>query len=125
MAVFAAVLGVMSLGEKMQPVNQIRKISSGWYYYDNGKDINKIISNPAFKKYYGTFDQSYKLKTTPKGYAKDHADIDLLKLNSFIVVHKFTDAQVMKKDFPKQLAKGAKIMKPFLDFLNTAIHVTG
>ena len=29
MAVFAAVLGVMSLGEKMQPVNQIRKISSG------------------------------------------------------------------------------------------------
>ena len=28
MAVFAAVLGVMSLGEKMQPVNQIRKISS-------------------------------------------------------------------------------------------------
>lgn len=37
MAVFAAVLGVMSLGEKMQPVNQIRKISSGWYYYDNGK----------------------------------------------------------------------------------------
>lgn len=38
MAVFAAVLGVMSLGEKMQPVNQIRKISSGWYYYDNGKE---------------------------------------------------------------------------------------
>ena len=37
MAVFAAVLGVMSLGEKMQPVNQIRKISSGWYYYENGK----------------------------------------------------------------------------------------
>ena len=37
MAVFAAVLGVMSLGEKMQPVNQIMKISSGWYYYDNGK----------------------------------------------------------------------------------------
>ena len=35
MAVFAAVLGVMSLGEKMQPVNQIRKISSGWYYYSH------------------------------------------------------------------------------------------
>ena len=31
MAVFATVLGVMSLGEKMQPVNQIRKISSDWY----------------------------------------------------------------------------------------------
>ena len=35
MAVFAAVLGVMSLGEKMQPVNQIRKIPSGRSYHDN------------------------------------------------------------------------------------------
>ena len=43
MAVFAAVLGVMSLGEKMQPVNQIRKISSGWYYYDNGKRTEVIL----------------------------------------------------------------------------------
>ena len=89
----------------------------------NGKDIRAILKKKDFKSYYGELDQSYALKTSPKGYAKDHVDIDLLKLNSYIVIHKFTDAQVMKKDFPKQLAKGAKIMKPFLDFLNTAIHV--
>ena len=37
LTVFAAVLGVMALGEKVQPVNEIHQMSSGWYYFDNGK----------------------------------------------------------------------------------------
>lgn len=37
LAVFAAVLGIMALGEKIQPVNEIRPLSSGWYYFENGK----------------------------------------------------------------------------------------
>ena len=37
LAVFAAILGIMGLIEKEQPVNEIRELSSGWYYFDNGK----------------------------------------------------------------------------------------
>ena len=37
LAVFAAVLGIMALGEKWQPVNEIRQLSSGWYYFDDGR----------------------------------------------------------------------------------------
>lgn len=37
LAVFAAVMGIMALGEKEQPVNEIKPLSSGWYYFDNGK----------------------------------------------------------------------------------------
>ena len=37
LAVFAAVLGVMALGEKLQPVNEIREMATGWYYFENGK----------------------------------------------------------------------------------------
>lgn len=37
LVVFAAVLGIMALGEKQQPVDEIRQLSSGWYYFDNGK----------------------------------------------------------------------------------------
>lgn len=108
-------------GMWMPPTDQIKMIRQEIDY--NGKDIRSILKKKDFKAYYGGLDKEYALKSSPKGYPKDHPDIDLLKLNSYIVFHKFTDAQVMKKDFPKQLAKGAKIMKPFLDFLNTAIHV--
>jgi uncharacterized protein (TIGR02453 family) len=87
----------------------------------NGKDFHKIIDNAAFKKYYGTLDPSYALKTTPKGYDKDHPDIQYLKLTSFIVWHSFSDKDVQSKSFVKELGKAAKLMKPFNDFLNQAI----
>lgn len=103
----------------MPPGDQIKKIRQEIDY--NGKKINKIISQKDFKKYYGKLDEEYKLKTTPKGYDKDHTDIELLRLNSFIVWHKYTDKEISTNNFVKELAKGSKIMKPFLDFLNTAI----
>jgi uncharacterized protein (TIGR02453 family) len=87
----------------------------------NGKQFHKIIGNKDFKKYFGELDKSYQLKTTPKGYDKDHPDIELLRLNSFIVWHQFNDKNVLSKNFVKEIGKGAKIMKPFLDFLNQAM----
>ena len=104
----------------MPPGDSIKKIRQEIDY--NGKQINKIISQKDFKKYFGELDASYKLKTTPKGYDKDHPDIELLRLNSFIVWHKFNDKEITSKNFSKEILKGAKIMKPFLDFLNTAIN---
>lgn len=103
----------------MPPGDIIKKIRQEIDY--NGKKINKIISQKDFKKYYGKLDEEYKLKTTPKGYDKDHPDIELLRLNSFIVWHKYTDKEISNKNFVIELAKGSKIMKPFLDFLNTGI----
>lgn len=108
-------------GMWMPPADQIKMIRQEIDY--NGKIIRSVLKKKDFKTYYGELDQEYALKTSPKGYAKDHPEIDLLRLNSFIVLHKFSDAEIMKKDFAKQLGKGAKIMKPLLDFLNTAIHV--
>src|SRR5204863_7898232 len=87
----------------------------------NGKNLKKILANKTFKTYYGELDKEYQLTRPPKGYDKDHPDIEFLKLNSYIVWHKFTDKQLLAKNFDKEVAKGAKIMKPFLDFLNTAV----
>ncbi|HRH67160.1 MAG TPA: DUF2461 domain-containing protein [Bacteroidia bacterium] len=103
----------------MPPGEQLKKIRQEIDY--NGKDINKVLSNAAFKKYYGSFDPSYKLKTTPKGYPKDHQDIELLKLTSFIVWHPFNDKSVLNKNFVQEIGKGARIMHPMLEFLKVAI----
>jgi uncharacterized protein (TIGR02453 family) len=103
----------------MPPGDIVKKIRQEIDY--NSKNINKILNQKDFKKYFGDLDEEYKLKTTPKGYDKDHPDIELLRLNSFIAWHKYSDKEMLNKNFVKELAKGAKIMKPFLDFLNTAI----
>ncbi len=103
----------------MPPGDLLKKIRQEIDY--NGKEINKILSEKNFKKYYGNPDPEYKLKTTPKGYDKDHPNIDLLRLTSFIVWHPFSDKEVTSKNFNKELIKASKMMKPFLDFLNSAL----
>ena len=103
----------------LPPGDLVKKIRQEIDY--NGKQINKILSQKEFKKHFGKLDEEYKLKTTPKGYNKDHPDIELLRLNSFIAWHKFSDKEIKGKNLIKQLSKSAKVLKPFLDFLNTAI----
>lgn len=106
-------------GMWMPPGDLLKKVRQEIDY--NGKELHKILNNKTFKKYYGSLETEYSLKTNPKGYDKDHPDIELLRLTSFIVSHPFKDADTMKKTFAKELVKGAEIMRPLIDFLNTAI----
>jgi uncharacterized protein (TIGR02453 family) len=102
----------------MPPSDLLKKIRQEIDY--NGKQINKILTEKEFKKLFGKLDEEYLLKTTPKGYDKDHPDINLLRLTSFIAWHNLTDKEVMSKNFIAQLGKSAKELKPLIDFLNTA-----
>ncbi len=108
-------------GRWMPSSDHLKKIRQEIDY--NGKQLHKILSDKNFKKYFGKMDESdeYKLSRPPKGYDKEHPDVELLKLSSYIVWHEYNDKDLTSKSFLKKIMKGAKIMKPFLDFLNTAV----
>ncbi len=108
-------------GRWMPSGDHLKKIRQEIDY--NGKQLHKILSDKNFKKLFGGLDNSdeYKLVRPPKGYDKDHKDVELLKLNSYLVWHEFSDKDVLSKNFLKNLTATAKAMKPLLDFLNTAI----
>lgn len=99
--------------------DMLKKIRQEIVY--NGKKIHKILDDKTFKKYYGALDKEYKLSRPPKGYDKAHPDIELLKYNSYIVWHKFNDKDATSASFIKELEKGARILKPMLDFLDEAV----
>jgi len=112
----------MIAGGRWQPSGEhLKKIRQEIDY--NGRKLHKILSDKNFKKQFGTLDNSdeYKLARPPKGYDKDHKDIELLKLNSYLVWHEYSDKELLSKNFLKDLTATAKAMKPLLDFLNTAI----
>jgi uncharacterized protein (TIGR02453 family) len=87
----------------------------------NSKKFLKLLNDKKFKKHFKGLDDFDKLKTVPKGYAKDHPQIEYLKHKSFIVETPFTDADVVNKNFPKKVAELARVVKPFNDFLKEAI----
>ena len=88
----------------------------------NSTEFRKILSAKEFKTYFTELSPEDKLKTSPKGYDKNHKDIDLLQHRSFIVVHNLKDEQVIDKNFPAYAAKVFKSMLPLNTFLRNCIE---
>lgn len=88
----------------------------------NGKEFKKILSAKDFKAFFDGLSDEEKVKTAPKGYDKDHPDIELLKNKHFIVIHYLSDKQVLDPKFDEYAAKAYKAMYPFCMFLRKAVE---
>ncbi len=86
----------------------------------NAAELKAIIQAPEFVATFGQPDGN-QLKTTPKGYSKDHPEIDLLRRTQLFFLHKFSDEQVLSRDFAQRVSTECRTLKPFLDFMNATI----
>ncbi|MBC7865818.1 MAG: DUF2461 domain-containing protein [Bacteroidia bacterium] len=82
--------------------------------------FRKIVKSKTFIKTFGTL-KGEQLKTVPRGFDANDPAIDLLRYKQFLVVKKFTDKEVMGKDFVKTINKTFIDMRPFLDFMSEAL----
>lgn len=62
------------------------------------KPLRKIIADKTFIKTFESL-KGETVKTAPKGFDKNHPAIDLLRHKQFLVSRKFTDKEVLSKDF--------------------------
>src|SRR5689334_2474651 len=64
----------------------------------NHKGWKKLLSSKTFVKTFGKL-MGEKLSSAPRGYAKDHPAIDLLRHKQFLIKYEFTDKEVTSPDF--------------------------
>ena len=86
----------------------------------DAKPLRKILSSKSFIETFGTLDGE-QLKTSPKGFDKEHPDVDLLRYKQFIISKKFTDKEVLSPDFAKQVSDTFKKMRPFFDYMSESV----
>jgi len=84
-------------------------------------EIRAILDQKDFKKAFGGFNQEYAVKTAPKGFSKEDSNIDLIKLKSYFVVHKFTDTEVHSKDFKDNLLYHYELLRPYFDYMSDVL----
>jgi len=84
-------------------------------------EIREILEQKEFDKAFSGFDRTYTVKTAPKGFSKDDPNIDLIKLKSYFVVHKFTDAEVFSNDFKENLMQHFLLLRPFFDYMSEVL----
>ena len=77
----------------------------------------------ADKTLVATFGSLYgeQLGSAPRGYAKDHPAIDLLRYKQFMLRHLFTDEEVLSPDFLFMMNEVFKKMRTFLDFMSEVL----
>jgi len=108
----------IAAGSWMPPSPLLKKIRQEIDY--NLKEFDAILKLRNFKKYFDGLDD-YKLKTTPKGYDSENPAIEYLRQTGYTVSTGLSQKDFLSKDAVKNCVQVYKAVKPFTDFLNTAL----
>ena len=88
---------------------------------DNVDEFRGIVETPevlaAYPEWWG-----HQLKTAPKGYDRNHPDIDLLRLTEYGRCHSLTREFFDDPSWPEQAAAILALLRPMNDFLNYSIE---
>lgn len=86
----------------------------------DASELREIINATEFKKYFGTL-VGDELKTAPKGFDKNHPDIDLIKKKQYLVVRKFSDKEVLSSNFNQEVIATFNAMRPYFDYMSSVL----
>jgi uncharacterized protein (TIGR02453 family) len=84
----------------------------------DSRTFRRIIAKAPFRKYFGQV-RDDSLKTAPRGYPKDHPDLDLLQLKRVAIWRELSDKQVLSRRFLRETLDTLKAMRPFLRYLQS------
>lgn len=86
--------------------------------------LRKILNSKSFTTMFGEL-EGEQLKTAPKGFAADHEAIDLLRHKQFLLIRRFTDAEVLSPAYLEEANKTFAAMRPFFDYMSEVLSSDG
>jgi len=85
----------------------------------DASEIKEVLKDKNYKKYFGgKFESFSELKTAPRGFDKEHPDIELLRKKGFIASRGFTDEEVLSSNFSEEVDKSFKALRPFFNLFS-------
>jgi uncharacterized protein (TIGR02453 family) len=84
----------------------------------DASEIRALLEDKEYLKYFGEKFEGAELKSAPRGFDKEHPNIDLLRKKGFIAVRNFTDEEVLSANFLKEVDKSYKALRPFFNLFS-------
>ena len=78
--------------------------------------FSRIIHEKTFRRYFGEV-SGEKLKTAPKGYPRDHPQLELLRLKQVTAMRPIPDKDLLGRSLVQETLRTFRAMKPFLSYL--------
>jgi uncharacterized protein (TIGR02453 family) len=79
-----------------------------------------LTSEAAFVQAFGEITGD-KLKTAPRGYEKDHPEIELLRLKQIFAWRKYSDEEVKSVQFAEDIIEKCNTLRPLLRYMQEKI----
>lgn len=86
----------------------------------DAQEVRDILNHSKFKSVWGNL-VGDELKTAPKGFDKNHPDIDLIKKKQYIFTKSFTDQEVTSPDFITKIDEDFKTIRPYFDYMSDVL----
>jgi uncharacterized protein (TIGR02453 family) len=103
------------------PVPRDLKLIRDEFAFDDGP-IRTLLALPEIQAFFGGL-SGETLKTVPRGYEPGHPAADLVRHKQFILTRKFTDKEVLSKDFMEAAVVTMRALLPFFDYMSHALYV--
>lgn len=82
--------------------------------------FREVVDSPDFKNVWGSL-QGNTLKTAPRGFDKQHPDVDLLRYKQLIFSISFTNKEVASPDFMDTVQYALQNARPFVDYMSEVL----
>lgn len=86
----------------------------------DASEMRDIMNDSEFTSIWGEL-EGEEVKTAPKGFSKEHENIDLIKKKMYIFTRKFTDKELLASDFVDTVEDSFKAIRPFFDYMSDVL----
>jgi uncharacterized protein (TIGR02453 family) len=86
----------------------------------NHDQWKKLLRSKKIQMTFGEM-QGEQVKTTPKGFPKDHPAIELLRYKQYWFEKTYTDQEVLSESFLKKVNSDFKAVRPFFDYMTDVL----
>lgn len=85
----------------------------------DASEIRGITKDKNYIKHFGNDFHSFsELKTAPRGFDKEHPDVDLLRKKGFIATKNFSDKEVLSANFVDMVDDSYRALRPFFNLFS-------
>jgi len=111
---------MLAVGIYMPPAPELNALRNA--IVKDSAAFRKIISNRALVREFGEL-QGERLKTAPRGFPRDHPEVEFLKLKSYTFFKSITDDEVVRDDFPRRAVRSFMAGADFNRHINGVLGV--
>lgn len=83
----------------------------------DASEFRDTINQKQLKTVWGDLSGD-ELKTAPKGFEKEHPDIDLIRKKQFVFVRNLSDSEVLSVSFLEEVDNSFRAIRPYFDLMS-------